>query len=154
MSTFCPLLKLQFLGLTMIVFYLKNPKTIFSDVISVKKSDEKKFISLTLFIIILFFPQYQNPSFLMWFLWKTPIRKSSIFGQNPWAKPFKKNVHFWALVKTSIFWSWIDCFLSKVSNKRIFGTQFLSPTAIRKSSIFGQNPLTNRLGKCPFFGPL
>ena len=37
MSTFWPLLKLQFFGLKMIVFYLKYPKTIFSDIISVKK---------------------------------------------------------------------------------------------------------------------
>ena len=54
--------------------------------------------------IILFFLQYQKRSFLIWFLWKTPIRKSSIFWQNPWTNPLT-NVHFFALLKTSIFWS-------------------------------------------------
>ena len=28
-----------------------------------------------------FLPQYQKRCFLIWFLWKTPIRKSSIFGK-------------------------------------------------------------------------
>ena len=36
-------LKLQFFGLKMIVFYLKYPKTIFSDIISLKNSDKKRF---------------------------------------------------------------------------------------------------------------
>ena len=43
MSIFSPFLKLQFFGLKMTVCYLKNPKTIFSYVISVKNSDKKKF---------------------------------------------------------------------------------------------------------------
>ena len=43
MSTFWPLLKLQFFGLKMIVFYLKYPKKIFSDIISVKNRDKRKF---------------------------------------------------------------------------------------------------------------
>ena len=66
--------------------------------------------------------------------------------------PLKK-VHFLVLVKTSIFWSKNDCFLSKISKKRFFLTQFLWKTAITQSSIFGQNPWTNPFGKCPFFWP-
>ena len=45
------------------------------------------FFSLT---IILFFPQYQKRRFLIEFLWKTPIRQTSIFAHNPWTNPFKK----------------------------------------------------------------
>ena len=41
-STVWPLLKLQVFGLKMIVFYLKYPKTIFSDIISVKKKGWEK----------------------------------------------------------------------------------------------------------------
>ena len=107
MSTFWPLLKLQFFGIKMIVFYLKYPKTIFSDIISVKNRDKRKFDFWTKFMnekclwkmsifrpflkleffpikIILFFSQYQKRCFLIEFLWKTPIRKGLIFGQNPW----------------------------------------------------------------------
>ena len=42
------------------------------------------FLKLQFFMlkIILFFPQYQKRCFLIEFLWKTPIRKSSIFRQN------------------------------------------------------------------------
>ena len=40
---FWPLLKLEFFGLKMIVCYLKYPKTIFSDITSVKKSDKRRF---------------------------------------------------------------------------------------------------------------
>ena len=43
MSTFWPLLKLQFFGLKMIVFYLKYAEMIFSDIIAVKNSDKIKF---------------------------------------------------------------------------------------------------------------
>ena len=43
MSIFWRLLKLQFFGLKMIVFYLKYPKRIFSDIISVKNCDKRKF---------------------------------------------------------------------------------------------------------------
>ena len=42
-STFWPLLKLQFFGLKMIVFYLKYPEMIFSDIIAVKNTDKKRF---------------------------------------------------------------------------------------------------------------
>ena len=43
MSTFWPLLKLQFFGIKMIVFYVKYPEMIFSDIIAVNNSDKKKF---------------------------------------------------------------------------------------------------------------
>ena len=50
MSTFWPLLKLQFVGLKMIVFYLKYPKKIFWDIISVKNRDKRKFDFWTKFM--------------------------------------------------------------------------------------------------------
>ena len=40
---FWPLLKLQFFGLKIIHFYPKYGKTIFSDIVSVKNSDKRKF---------------------------------------------------------------------------------------------------------------
>ena len=43
MSFFFALLKLQFFGLKMTVFYSKYRTTIFSDIISVKNSDKRKF---------------------------------------------------------------------------------------------------------------
>ena len=43
MSNFWPLLKLQFFGLKMIVFYLKYAEMIFSDIIAVKNSDRINF---------------------------------------------------------------------------------------------------------------
>ena len=49
-SIFWPLLKLQFFGLKMIVFYLKNPKKIYSDIISVKNRAKRKFDFWTKFM--------------------------------------------------------------------------------------------------------
>ena len=43
MATFWPLLKFQFFGIKMIVFYLKYPEMILPDIIAVKNSDKKKF---------------------------------------------------------------------------------------------------------------
>ena len=47
---FWPLLKLKFFGLKMIVCYLKYPKTIFSDITSVKKTDKKRFDFCTKYV--------------------------------------------------------------------------------------------------------
>ena len=44
MSTFWLLLELQFFGLKMIVFYPQYRKTIFSEIISVKNTDNKSSI--------------------------------------------------------------------------------------------------------------
>ena len=113
MSTFWPLWKiLFFLGFKKILFYLKYPKMIFSDIFSEKNSDKRNldfstksmdetrskmsifwpFLKVLFFPlkIILFFPQYQKRCFLIEFLWKTPIRQTSIFAHNPWTNPFKK----------------------------------------------------------------
>ena len=121
MSTSWPMLKLQFFGLKMIVFYLKYPKTIFFDIFSEKNSDKRNLDFWTKSIlwkmsifwpflkhqvfqlkIILFFQQYHKRFFLIEFLWKTPIRKTSIFLQNPWTNPFKK-CPFLTIFKTLIF---------------------------------------------------
>ena len=47
MSISWPLLKLQFFVLTLSVFYLKYSETIFSDIISVKNRNKRKFDSWT-----------------------------------------------------------------------------------------------------------
>ena len=60
-SIFWPLFKLQFFGLKIIVFFYKYPETIFSDVISVKNADKKKFDFWT------------KP-------WTNPFKKCPVFG--------------------------------------------------------------------------
>ena len=63
------------------------------------------FLNFNLFLlkIILFFLQYQKRCFLIWFLWKTPIKKSSILRQNLWTNPFKKMSMFWPSLKLQFF---------------------------------------------------
>ena len=91
-----PYEKFRFFPLKSFFFFHKYPKTIFSDIISVKMSTFWPFLKLEFFPlkIILFFPQYQKSCFLLECLWKRQIRKSSIFGQNPWTNPFKKSPFF------------------------------------------------------------
>ena len=100
--------------------------------------------------IILFFPQYQKRCFLIEILWKTPIRKTLIFGQNPWTNPFKK-CPFFTLFKTSIFSLKIVISFINIE-KRSFRTKFQWKTAIIKILIFGQNPWANPFQKYPLFG--
>ena len=175
MSIFWPLLKVQFFYLKMIVCYLKYPKTIFSDIISVKNSDKRKldfwtksmdlpFWKMSIFWlfltfqfcplkIILFFPQYQKPSFLIWFLLKTPIRKSSIFGQNPWTNPFAKMSIFWPFLKLKFFGLIIIVFYPEYRKTIFFWHNFCEKQPYQKfrflDKIHGLTPLQ----KCPFFGP-
>ena len=61
MSTFWPLLKLQFFGLKMIVFYLKYAEMISSDIIAVKNAIRESSIF------------GQNP-------WNNPFGKGPFFG--------------------------------------------------------------------------
>ena len=87
--------------------------------------------------IIIFFPQYQKTVFSDMISVKTPIRISSIFGQNPWTNPFA-----WPLLKLQFF---VQKSLFSFINigKRSFLTLFLWKTAIRESSIFRRNQWTN-----------
>ena len=106
------------------------------------------------FNIILFFPQYRKPSFLIRVLWNTPQRKSSIFGQNPWTNLFANGLTPLALLKTLIFSSSNHWFFFYNIEKRTFLISFVWKAPIRKSSIFGQNPRTNPFWKMSTFWPL
>ena len=113
MSVFRPYLKLQFFGLKIIVFYPKYHQQIFYWLNFRKKTlaisgsifeqnrwtnpfEKYPFIGpfqkFNFFLLksFFFFPQYQKRSFLIWFLWITPKRKSSSFGQTPWTYPHGK----------------------------------------------------------------
>ena len=125
----------------MIVFYREYLKMISSDIFSVKNSNKRNFdfldtiIELTPFEnvhflahfktsnfpikIILFFAQYPKRSLLIWYLWKTPIRKSSIFRQIHGLTPFKKCQFFWSFLKLEFFGLKIIVFYPKYQ-KTIF----------------------------------
>ena len=145
MSIFWPLLKLQFFCLKKSVFFPKYRKTIFSDIISLKNSNKRKFDFCTIYGLT----PFKNAHFL-------PLFKTSIFFylksffsfhnikndplgyyfcEKRWYEKVRfldkihglthlKNVHFLAFVKTSIFLSKKICFLSKISENDLFWHNF------------------------------
>ena len=90
---------------------------------------QRQFFPLKIF---LFFPKYKKSCFLIEFRWKAPIRKTSIFGQNPWTM---------VLVKTLIFRSYNVCFLSRISKKDFFWHPYEKFLFLDK--IHGLTPLKN-----------
>ena len=145
MSIFWPLLKLQFFCLKISVFLPKYRKTIFSDIISLKNSNKRKFDFCTIYGLT----PFKNVHFLA--LFKTSIFfylksffsfhniKNDPFGyyfcEKRWYEKVRfldkihglthlKNVHFLAFVKTSIFLSKNICFPSKISENDLFWHNF------------------------------
>ena len=117
MSIFWPFLKLQFFPLRIILFFPQFRNTIFSDMISVKIADKKKFD----------------------FFYK-------IHGLTP-----LKNVHFLALVKTSILGSRNDFYLKY--QKTIFSDIISLKNSHNRNLDFWTKSM-DPFKKCPFFCPL
>ena len=137
---FLSLLKLQYSGLKIILFYPEYQKTIFSDLISPKNTNKKKFDFWTktmdypprkMFLFfdflklqfsglkfILFYLEYQRNDLFEHNSSKTLMRKSLNFGQKPWTNPQGK-------LKLRFFLSKMNFFASQNIRKQSSVSRFL-----------------------------